>query len=390
MSASTQSPTLCVPQRMGHPGSSFYSRVNTASGIIDARYPKEKNTAKGCATRLGSSHVVTNSSGTILDDSDFYPYGGERSYSSSSGNTRKFTGKERDTESGLDDFAARFYTSNYGRFLSADESKYAKATDPQTWNLYTYVANNPINAVDPTGHDAMSGGYAPSLHMPTLEGGGGPTSEGGGGRGESEMDESFLGALSGNFGDDSGVFHTSTQQQGRSYIPPSLLQTLERMAEFSQALADVTEEEKNAIMTSVNESDAPAGKDKKGGNHEEGGFSAPYLGSDQLKMFFYASGAYATPDKESGDTVDPYSHKAGSKPTGPTGTHHVSWHVHPGGVGKHGAQFVQEPSPGDERTAGMRGGINIVVGARDRTVYFYNSGGVIGTIPLTDFMSGGH
>jgi len=51
MSASTQSPTLCVPQRMGHPGSSFYSSVNTASGIIDARYPKEKNTAKGCATR---------------------------------------------------------------------------------------------------------------------------------------------------------------------------------------------------------------------------------------------------------------------------------------------------------------------------------------------------
>jgi RHS repeat-associated protein len=102
---------------------------------------------------LGSSHVVTNSSGTILDDSDFYPYGGERSYISSSGNNRKFTGKERDTESGLDDFAARFYTSNYGRFLSADDSKYAKAADPQTWNLYTYVANNPINAVDPTGHE---------------------------------------------------------------------------------------------------------------------------------------------------------------------------------------------------------------------------------------------
>ena len=89
---------------------------------------------------LGSSHIVTNSSGTVMDDSDFYPYGGERSYTSSSGNSRKFTGKERDTESGLDDFAARFYTSNYGRFLSADESKYAKPADPQTWNLYTYMS----------------------------------------------------------------------------------------------------------------------------------------------------------------------------------------------------------------------------------------------------------
>jgi RHS repeat-associated protein len=123
------------------------------------------------ADHLGSSRIVTNSSGSILDDSDFYPYGGERSYSSSSGNNYKFTGKERDTESGLDDFAARFYTSNYGRFLSADESKYAKAADPQTWNLYTYVANNPLNAVDPTGHDpdaslanAPANRYKPMQH----------------------------------------------------------------------------------------------------------------------------------------------------------------------------------------------------------------------------------
>jgi len=105
------------------------------------------------ADHLGSSRIVTNSSGSVLDDSDYYPYGGERSYSSGSGNNYKFTGKERDAESGLDDFAARFYTSNYGRFLSADEAKYSHPADPQTWNLYTYVANNPLNAVDPTGHD---------------------------------------------------------------------------------------------------------------------------------------------------------------------------------------------------------------------------------------------
>lgn len=104
------------------------------------------------ADHLGSSRIVTNSSGAVLDDFDFYPYGGERSYTASSGNNYKFTGKERDTESGLDDFAARFYTSNYGRFLSPDDTKYVKAVDPQTWNLYGYVANNPINAVDPTGH----------------------------------------------------------------------------------------------------------------------------------------------------------------------------------------------------------------------------------------------
>ena len=45
-----QSATLCVPQRMGHPGSPSYSRVNTISGIIGARYLKEEKNPKGCAT----------------------------------------------------------------------------------------------------------------------------------------------------------------------------------------------------------------------------------------------------------------------------------------------------------------------------------------------------
>jgi RHS repeat-associated protein len=126
------------------------------------------------ADHLGSSRIVTNSSGTVLDDSDFYPFGGERSYSSSSGNNYKFTGKERDTESGLDDFTARFYTSNYGRFLSPDEYKYANPADPQTLNLYGYVANNPINSVDPTGHAP----HCLVCDMPTLTDDGGPTAVG--------------------------------------------------------------------------------------------------------------------------------------------------------------------------------------------------------------------
>jgi RHS repeat-associated protein len=122
--------------------------------------------------QIGSSRVVTNSSGVVQDDSDFTPYGTELSYSSGSGNHYKFTGKERDTETGLDDFAARFYTSQFGRFMSADDSKYMVAADPQTLNLYSYVANNPINAVDPTGHSAIGIGPVDVPYAPPAGGGG--------------------------------------------------------------------------------------------------------------------------------------------------------------------------------------------------------------------------
>jgi RHS repeat-associated protein len=104
------------------------------------------------ADHLGTARVVTNASGTVQDDSDFYPYGGERVVSSGSGNHYKFTGKERDSESGLDNFGARYYSSQYGRFMSPDPSNLS--VDfwlPQTWNRYSYVLNNPLQMVDRNG-----------------------------------------------------------------------------------------------------------------------------------------------------------------------------------------------------------------------------------------------
>ena len=70
-----------------------------------------------------------------------------------------FTGKQKDTETGLDYFGARFNESTLGRFMSPDWSEeltpvpYAKLDDPQTLNLYGYVRNNPLSATDPSGHD---------------------------------------------------------------------------------------------------------------------------------------------------------------------------------------------------------------------------------------------
>jgi len=107
---------------------------------------------------LGTSRVTTSATGTVLDDSDFYPFGGERAITSSSGNGYKFTGKERDAESGLDEFGARYYSSVIGRFTSPDWSAspeavpYVNLTNPQTLNLYGYVKNNPLSTTDPDGH----------------------------------------------------------------------------------------------------------------------------------------------------------------------------------------------------------------------------------------------
>ena len=69
-----------------------------------------------------------------------------------------FTGKERDSETGLDYFGARYYGSNMGRFMSPDWSAvpealpYSNVANPQSLNQYSYVENNPIRNIDPDGH----------------------------------------------------------------------------------------------------------------------------------------------------------------------------------------------------------------------------------------------
>jgi RHS repeat-associated protein len=68
------------------------------------------------------------------------------------------TGKERDSESGLDYFGARHYSSTMGRFMSPDWSAkpeavpYSDLDNPQSLNLYGYAGNNPLSITDPDGH----------------------------------------------------------------------------------------------------------------------------------------------------------------------------------------------------------------------------------------------
>jgi len=121
---------------------------------------------------LGSSNVVANSSGAIENESDFYPFGGESVVSQDVTNQKfKFTGKERDPESGLDDFGARYYNSIVGRFQSPDWANsaepvpYARIGIPQSLNLYAYTQNNPESSPDLDGHLMSLQQYQASLSI---------------------------------------------------------------------------------------------------------------------------------------------------------------------------------------------------------------------------------
>ncbi len=111
---------------------------------------------------LGTARTIAEvpsgqTTATKCYDADFYPFGGERWYTDSCDSHYKFTAKERDTESGLDNFGARYNASTLGRFMSPDPDNAGAAAgnNPQSWNAYSYVLNNPLNAVDPDGLDCI-------------------------------------------------------------------------------------------------------------------------------------------------------------------------------------------------------------------------------------------
>jgi RHS repeat-associated protein len=65
------------------------------------------------------------------------------------------TGKERDPETGLDYFGARYNSSSIGRFMTPDSVSYSNHKNPQSWNLYAYALNNPVSFRDADGHEIV-------------------------------------------------------------------------------------------------------------------------------------------------------------------------------------------------------------------------------------------
>ena len=138
-------------------GTGDHQKMVRAPTSTDGCSPPPGDAAAGSHTvytdHLGTPRLklhVTTAASEARDD--YYPFGQQVNTVVDAAHDRRFTGKERDAESGLDYFGARYYHSTAGRFLSVDPVlDSADPTNPQSWNRYTYTFNNPLQYVDKTG-----------------------------------------------------------------------------------------------------------------------------------------------------------------------------------------------------------------------------------------------
>src|SRR5205814_640909 len=109
------------------------------------------------------TRAVTGQGREVRGRYDFLPFGeevyvGRMGYGGSV--SQKFTGHERDIETNLDFAQARYFSSSLGRFTSSDPALVsASIENPQTWNRYVYVLNNPLKYSDPLGLWAIDRNY---------------------------------------------------------------------------------------------------------------------------------------------------------------------------------------------------------------------------------------
>jgi len=145
--------------------------VYDAQGDLAAEYtaiPQPLvNTEYFTVDHLGSTRMVTDSQGNCVERHDYLSFGPEILRTGcpgyNAGVRQKFTGKERDGETGLDYFGARYFSAAQGRFTTPDWSEkpepvpYADLENPQSLNLYAYGRNNPLSYRDVDGHCTVDG-----------------------------------------------------------------------------------------------------------------------------------------------------------------------------------------------------------------------------------------
>lgn len=150
--------------------------VYDAGGLLVAEYSSALASIQQVSylttDHLGTPRIITNENGVVTSRKDTMAFGSEalsaqrlggpmgNGYNAS--NVRQeYTGYEKDSESGLEFAQARQYNSMHGRFTSVDPLNESGITaNPQTFNRYTYVSNDPLNSVDPSGMSECSAEYS--------------------------------------------------------------------------------------------------------------------------------------------------------------------------------------------------------------------------------------
>ena len=127
--------------------------------------PQNPNTHYTTADYLGSPRVITDRVGNVVSRRDFMPFGEDISpdttyraasskYGANDTIRQRFTGYQKDNETGLDFAEARMYQNQHARFTAIDPLLASgKSDNPQTFNRFVYAGNNPILRSDPTGED---------------------------------------------------------------------------------------------------------------------------------------------------------------------------------------------------------------------------------------------
>ncbi len=317
------------------------------------------------ADALGSTRAVTDASGALVAGQrhDYAPFGwsllsGQNGRSPTLGYGTDealsaiptlFTGKERDAETGLDYFEARYFSGAQGRFTSPDPLLASgRAQDPQSWNRYAYGRNNPLRFVDPTGLDYY------------------------------DQNGNRIGTDGNTNGDH---YVVTDRKQIRAIRNAERRGENTPLAQVSSATALPNEQARQGIDEAVQRSNspsielaAPGQEDPVGGFHEEGFSQGPNTQGGS-SIFPMAPGGYADPSKDRSVSVD-----QGTANSQVNGLPTLVVHIHPSGrVGNSG--WVQEPS-GPDRAAALLGVTNIVVGAGSQTLYLYNNQRTIATFPL--------
>lgn len=145
-----------------------YSNGKLIAEYSTAPPPQNPTTNYTVTDQLGSPRVIVNAWAEVVSRRDFMPFGEELApdannrtaglkFGVSDNIRQKFTGYQKDDETGLDFAEARMYENRHGRFTAVDPLLASgKSADPQTFNRYVYVLNNPLVLTDSDGLQAAT------------------------------------------------------------------------------------------------------------------------------------------------------------------------------------------------------------------------------------------